>query len=125
MKKLSVRVGEYKGQDGNMKGRYVNVGVLMTKQDGKEYILLDPSISLAGLMTLQNAEAMKKGEPLRDRIMTGLFEEDQNNQGSQQQQAGYQQHQQGGHQQQSQQQQSHQQQPQNAQDQQNYGGHRG
>jgi hypothetical protein len=125
MKKLSVRVGEYQGQDGNMKGRYVNVGVLMTKQDGKEYILLDPSISLAGLMTLQNAEAMKKGEPLRDRIMTGLFEEEQNNQGAQQsqQQGGYQQQQQGGGQQGYQP--TSQQQQQHPQDQQNYGGHRG
>jgi hypothetical protein len=53
-------------------------------------------------MTLQNAEAMKKGEPLRDRIMTGLFEEEQNNQGAQHQ---------GGNQQQSQQQQPGYQQP--------------
>lgn len=118
MRKLSVRVGEYQGQDGQTKGRYVNVGVIMQKPDGKEFVLLDPSISLAGLMTLQNAEAMKKNEPLRDRVLAGVFEEEQ----QQQPQQGHQQ--QNGHQQQQPQQGYHQQQP--AQQQRgDYGGHRG
>ena len=90
MKKLSVRIGEYQGQDGQMKGRYQNIGVLMQKDDGKEYVLLDPSVSIAGLMALQQADAMKKGEPLRDRVLAGVFE-DQPQQGGYQQQPAQQQ----------------------------------
>ena len=114
MRKLSVRVGEYQGQDGQMKGRYVNVGVIMQKQDGKEYVLLDPSISIAGLMALQNAEALKKNEPLRDRVLAGVFEDQPQQQAPQQ----------GGYQQQPQQQPQggYQQQPTQ---QGGYGGHRG
>jgi hypothetical protein len=84
MKKLSVRVGEYQGQDGSTKGRYVNIGVLMQK-DGKEYILLDPTISIAGLAQQQNVQAMKNNEQFRDRVMVGLFEEDNQQQSAPQQ----------------------------------------
>jgi len=74
-KKLSAAVGSYQ-KDGQDKVRWQNIGVIM-ESNGKEYVLLDPTVSLSGIMTLQNAEAMKKGEQLRDRIMVGVFEDDQ------------------------------------------------
>ena len=90
-KKLSVKVGEFT-KDGQTKGRYVNIGVIMQSSDGGEYILLDPTVSLAGVMQQQNTLAMQKNEQLRDRIMVGVFEEEQ--QGYNQQQNSYQQQQQ-------------------------------
>lgn len=75
-KKLSVKIGEYQ-KDGQTKGRYVNIGVIMQSSDGGEYVLLDPTVSLAGIMQQQNTLAMQKNEQLRDRIMVGVFEEDQ------------------------------------------------
>ena len=94
MKKLSVKVGEYKGQDGQMKGKYVNVGVLMNNESG-EYVLLDPNVCLAGLLASQNVMASNKNEQLRDRVMCGVFEDQPvqqqgNNQNHQQNQQQYQ-----------------------------------
>ena len=79
-KKLSAAVGSYQ-KDAQDKVRWQNIGVIM-ESNGKEYVLLDPTVCLGGILALQNAEAMKKGEQLRDRIMVGVFEEDQ--QGGQQ-----------------------------------------
>ena len=91
-KKLSAAVGSYQ-KDGQDKVRWQNIGVILDN-NGKEYVLLDPTVSLGGIMALQNAEAMKKGEPLRDRIMVGVFEEDNQQQGGYQQQVPQQQYQQ-------------------------------
>jgi hypothetical protein len=92
-KKLSVAVGSYQ-KDGQTKTRWQNIGVLMTNDQGKEYLLLDASVSVGGLLAIQNAEAMKKGEQVRDRVMVNVFEEQQNaQQYNQQNQGGYQQQQ--------------------------------
>ena len=96
MKKLSAKVGEF-SKDGQTKGRYVNLGVVMASNDGGEFMLLDPTVSLAGVMAQQNALAMQNNQPLRDRIMVNVWEEEgsaqQYNQ-QPQQQGGYQQQQQ-------------------------------
>ena len=76
-KKLSAKIGEY-SKDGQTKGRYVNIGVVMQSNDGGEYMLLDPTVSLAGVMQQQNTLAQQKGEQIRDRIMVSIFEEQQN-----------------------------------------------
>lgn len=90
MKKLTAKIGEYQ-KDGATKGRYINLGVVMNGDDG-EYLLLDPNISLAGVLQSQNVMAMNKGAKLRDRIMVNMWEEDNNQQQQQQpQQQQYQQ----------------------------------
>lgn len=112
-KKLVAAVGEYTNQQGETKKRWQNVGVLMDGNDGGQYVLIDPNISLAGIMQSQNVMAMKKNEQLRDRVMLSLFDEQQGQHG--QQGGGYQQPQQqpqqGGYQQQAPQQGGYQQQP--------------
>lgn len=75
-KRLTAKIGEYE-KDGQTKGRYVNVGVIMQSNDGGEYVLLDPTVSLSGIMAQQNTLAMQKGEQLRDRIMVSVFEDQQ------------------------------------------------
>lgn len=78
MKKLSAAVGTY--QQGNeTKTRWASVGVLGMNSNGKEYVLLDPGVSTAGLLVLQNNEAIKQGKSPSDMLMTGVFEEQQNN----------------------------------------------
>lgn len=78
MKKLSAAVGTY--QQGNeTKTRWAPVGVLGVNNNGKEYVLLDPGVSTAGLLVLQNNEAIKQGKSPSDMLMTGVFEEQQNN----------------------------------------------
>ena len=83
-KKLVVKVGEYTDAQGQQKSRWQNVGVMNASNDGGEYILLDPHVSLAAVMQSQNVLAANKGEQLRDSI----FEDD-----NQQQQAPHQQQQ--------------------------------
>ena len=68
MKKLAVANGTYQ-KDGQEKTRWVNIGIINTKSDGKEYMLLDPTINLAGFQR----------EAGRDMLMVGIFEEQQNN----------------------------------------------
>jgi len=46
-KKLSVANGTYTAQDGSTKTKWVSVGVILEK-DGKEYMLIDPTINFAG-----------------------------------------------------------------------------
>jgi hypothetical protein len=92
MKKLSAKTGEYQ-KDGATKGRYTNIGVIQQSNDGGEYVLLDPTVSLAGILAAQNALAVSQGKEIRDRVMVGVFEDQQGGYQQQQpqQQQGYQQ----------------------------------
>jgi len=76
MKKLSVAGRKYQKQDGSEGTEWTNLGILNTNANGKEYILLDPKINLAGLPIGENGM-----------VMVGVFEETSNAQG--QQQGGY------------------------------------
>lgn len=87
-KRLSAVTGEYTDkQTGQPKAEWTNLGVILQSQNGKEYMLLDPAVSLSGVLAKQNALAMKKGEQVRDNVMVSLIEENQ--QGNQPQQGGY------------------------------------
>lgn len=78
-KRLTAKVEEYQ-KDGQTKGKYVEIGVLMDGQNG-EYLLLDPSISLAGVLAKQNALAATKGQPPRSSVMVSVFDNSQQQQG--------------------------------------------
>ena len=101
-KRLSAKVGEYK-KDGDTKGEYVQIGVILNNDNG-EFLLLDPTVNLAGVLAKQNALEFKKGGQMRDNVMCGIYEENNQSQGGYQQQGqqqgGFQnQGQQGGYQQ--------------------------
>lgn len=89
-KKLTAKIGTYQ-KDGQTKGRYVNLGVILSNDKG-EYILLDPSVSLSGVLAMQNAMADRP----RDKVMVSIFDDDNRQQGGGQQQSGGYQQQQGG-----------------------------
>lgn len=86
-KRLVAKVGEYQ-KDGQTKGEYQRLGVLMQGNDGGEYMLLDPSINLAGVLIKQNAMNASKGGQLRDTVMISVFSDE-----NQQQQGGFNQNQ--------------------------------
>lgn len=94
-KRLSAVVGEYTDkQSGQQKADWANVGIIGVSQKGKEYMLLDPTVNLAGVLLKQNILAANKGEKLSDMVMISIIEDNnQNNQQSnnqgQQQSSGF------------------------------------
>ena len=78
MKKIAI-AGEKYMKDGVEKTSWVNVGVIGMSQNGKEYVLLDPKINLAGF----------DREPGKSMVMCSVFDDSNNQQqgyGQQQQQ---------------------------------------
>ena len=86
-KRLSAVVGEYTNKENQQKAEWVNIGIIGVGKNNKEYVLLDPTINLAGILLKQNVLAQKRNEAPSDMVMTSIFEEQpqqQNNQGFQQ-----------------------------------------
>lgn len=98
-KRIVAKVDEYE-KEGQIKGKYVEIGVILSNDNG-EYMLLDPAVNLAGVLTKQNFLARKQQKQARDNVMCSIF--DNSNQGG-----GYQQQAQQTQQPQRQQQQNHQ-----------------
>ncbi len=103
-KRIVAKTGEYTNGQNEKKGEYTKLGVILNNDNG-EYMLLDPTVSLAGVLIKQNALAAKTGSQQRDMLMVSIFEDDnqgqqQNNQQQAPNQNGYNQQQQQGYQQQ-------------------------
>ena len=79
MKRLSAVVGEYT-KDNQQKAEWANIGVIGIGKNGKEYMLLDPTVNLAGVLVKQNVLAQKRNEAPSDMVMASIFEETNNNQ---------------------------------------------
>lgn len=74
-KDLVIKVGEYE-KEGETKGEYLKVGVILSGENG-EYALLDPSVSLSGALIKQrimNAGKQNKGKG--DMVMCSIFDHD-------------------------------------------------
>ena len=87
-KRLVAKTGEFQNQQGETKGEYTKIGVLMDGNDG-QYMLLDPTVNLAGVLAKQNVMAMNQGKPMRDSVMVSVYENENQQQGQQQQQGGW------------------------------------
>jgi hypothetical protein len=74
-KRIVAKVGEYE-KDGQTKGEYQEVGVILENENG-EFLLLDPGVSIAGLMLKQNALAAKTGKQSREMVMASIFDNNQ------------------------------------------------
>lgn len=79
MKRLAAKVDEYQ-KEGQTKGKYIELGVLNTANDGGEYILLDPTVNLAGVLVKQNAMNAQHGKPAKTSIMVSVFDGQQQGQ---------------------------------------------
>ena len=80
VKRLMAKVGEYQ-KDGQTKGRYVEIGVIMSTDNG-EYALLSPSVDLAGVLMQQRIMAQNGSGKAGDRVMVSIFEENREGRGS-------------------------------------------
>ena len=72
-KKIVAKVGEYQ-KDGETKNRYQDIGAILENQHG-EYMLLNPGISLAGILALQNGMTDRP----RTNVMCSIFAQDGGN----------------------------------------------
>jgi hypothetical protein len=70
-RRLVCKTGTYVDNQGATKNRWTNIGVMMSNDNG-EYILLDGSVSLAGIMGLQN----QMTDQQRGNIMVSIFDDD-------------------------------------------------
>lgn len=73
MKRLMIKVGEYE-KDGQTKGQYARLGVIMSNENG-EYALLDPSVDLAGCLMKQRILAGGKPKGKGDMVFCSIFED--------------------------------------------------
>jgi hypothetical protein len=55
---LAVKVGSYTDHEGNDKGRYVNAGSIMEKDDGGRFILLNRTFNPAGVPNSDNKDSV-------------------------------------------------------------------
>lgn len=85
-KRLVAKVDEYE-KDGQTKGKYVEIGVILSNDNG-EYALLDPTINLAGVLQKQNMLGRKKQQQPRDMVAVSIFDNNNQQQQSPQQQQG-------------------------------------
>lgn len=72
-----IAAGKYTGKDGVEKTSWKEIGVIMTSQAGKDFVLLDPTVNLAGFPR----------EPGKDKLIASIF--DDQAQGHQAQQQGH------------------------------------
>ena len=92
-KRLKAKTGTYQNREGKECGNYVDIGVILSNDNG-EYALIDPTVSLSGVLAKQNALAAKLGKPERDMVAASIFtDEPRGQQSSPQQQAPQGQHQ--------------------------------
>lgn len=68
-KRIVVKVGTYQ-KDGKDKGEYVKVGVILSNDNG-EFILLDPSVNMAGLLLKQQINGIAKNGS--DSVIASIF----------------------------------------------------
>ncbi|MEH6504973.1 MAG: hypothetical protein V7786_01770 [Sulfitobacter litoralis] len=87
VKQIKAKVGTYE-KNGETKGVYVDIGVIMTNQNG-DYALLDPTVNLAGVLLQQQVHANKTNGKSGDRVMCSIFDNDNSQRGGGQSGGGY------------------------------------
>jgi hypothetical protein len=73
-KRISAKIEEYQ-KDGQTKGKYADIGVIMQNANG-EYMMLNPSVDLAGVLLMQNVLAVNSGKEARGNVMCSIFDND-------------------------------------------------
>lgn len=65
---LAIPKSKYTNRDGEEKTEWMNIGVIMEKDDGGQYMLLDPFVNLAAV----DRGVDNNGQP-RSTVMVGMF----------------------------------------------------
>ena len=81
MKRITAKIGEYQ-KDGGTKGKYVDIGVIMSNNNG-EYVLLNPNVSLSGILQQQNLLAASKQQLSKGRVIASVFDSNRQQQATQ------------------------------------------
>jgi hypothetical protein len=91
-KRIAAKTEEYQ-KDGETKGKWIQIGVILENDNG-EYILLDPTVNLSGVLQKQNMLAAKKlredanaKAKIGDSIMCSVFTDDNQSQSAAAEQA--------------------------------------
>ena len=71
IKNLSVKTREYVDPQGNKKAKWQNIGVVMENDQGKQFMLIDRWVNLAGLPDFS-------GKPNPSAVMVTMFDVDEN-----------------------------------------------
>lgn len=79
-KDIVAKIDEYE-KDGETKGRYTKIGVILSNENG-EYILMDPTVNLAGVLMKQRVLAQKQGKKGGDSVICSIFDRNENQGGS-------------------------------------------
>ena len=66
------KVDQYE-KDGQIKGKYIEVGVILSNSNG-DYALLNPDVNLAGALMKQRVNLEQKGKG--DMVMCSIFDND-------------------------------------------------
>jgi len=78
-KDLVIKVGEYTNKDNEVKGEYVKLGVVLSGENGS-YVLIDPTVSLAGCLIKQRILNGKQKKKPGDMLMVSIFDRNKDNQ---------------------------------------------
>ena len=88
-KDIVAKTGEYTNREGESKSEWTKIGVILSNQNG-EYMLLDPSINLSGVLQKQNMLAIEQRKAGSEKARTGkavmcsIFDKESNQQAQQQ-----------------------------------------
>ncbi len=74
-KRITAKIDEYQ-KDGQTKGKYADIGVILSNDNG-EYIMLNPTVDLSGVLMKQRSLSHKNGKKLGDNVMCSIFDNDQ------------------------------------------------
>lgn len=86
-KRIAAKVGTYE-KDGQTKGEYVDIGVILSNNDG-EYVLLNPTVDLSGVLMKQRILAQETGKTSGASVIASVFDSDrQQNSGQSNSQGG-------------------------------------
>jgi hypothetical protein len=77
MKDIVAVVGNYTDRNGNEKAEFLKIGAIGVSQQGKEYLILDPGVSISGALYKQNLNNQAKGKPAQKSLMCSVFDKNQ------------------------------------------------
>lgn len=70
MKRIAAKTGSYTNKEGETKGEYAKIGVILSNDNG-EYILFDPTVNMAGIMLKQQVNGIAKNGS--DSVIASIF----------------------------------------------------
>lgn len=73
-KRISAKIEVYE-KDGQQKGKYVNIGVIMSNENG-EYVMLNPTVDLSGVLLKQR---LMNPDRASGSVMCSVFDSNQSN----------------------------------------------